>query len=79
MEMTFGLRAFFGYQPTPSGEIFWFQNTPQPTEPQPAESNDDDQHWKARLVEQHRGPRPHCWPGLHVEAPQLRALPHRTV
>jgi 2-polyprenyl-6-methoxyphenol hydroxylase-like FAD-dependent oxidoreductase len=28
MYMTFGLRAFFGYQVTPWGEIYWFQNTP---------------------------------------------------
>ncbi len=55
MEMTFGLRAFFGYQVTPSGEIFWFQNTPEPTEPQETSSGDDeDRRWKARLLELHR-------------------------
>jgi FAD-dependent urate hydroxylase len=52
MEMTFGLQAFFGYQVTPSGEIFWFQNTPEPTEPEAAVSGDDER-WKARLVELH--------------------------
>jgi FAD-dependent urate hydroxylase len=26
MRMTFGKKAFFGYQVTPSGEIYWFQN-----------------------------------------------------
>jgi 2-polyprenyl-6-methoxyphenol hydroxylase-like FAD-dependent oxidoreductase len=57
MQMTFGLRAFFGYQVTPSGEIFWFQNTPEPTEPQAADSGETgegDGGWKARLVELHR-------------------------
>jgi 2-polyprenyl-6-methoxyphenol hydroxylase-like FAD-dependent oxidoreductase len=53
MEMTFGLRAFFGYQVTPSGETFWFQNTPEPTEPQAAD-NGNDERWKTRLVELHR-------------------------
>ncbi|MGH9209231.1 MAG: FAD-dependent oxidoreductase [Acidimicrobiales bacterium] len=53
MEMTFGLRAFFGYQVTPSGEIFWFQNTPEPTEPAAADSDDDSERWKQRLVELH--------------------------
>jgi FAD-dependent urate hydroxylase len=53
MEMTFGLRAFFGYQVTPSGEIFWFQNTPEATEPEAADRG-NDQRWKARLVELHR-------------------------
>ena len=53
MEMTFGLRAFFGYQVTPSGEIFWFQNTPEATEPKAADRG-NDQRWKARLVELHR-------------------------
>jgi 2-polyprenyl-6-methoxyphenol hydroxylase-like FAD-dependent oxidoreductase len=54
MEMTFGLRAFFGYQVTPSGEIFWFQNTSEPTEPEPARTGDDDGRWKDRLVALHR-------------------------
>jgi len=53
MEMTFGLRAFFGYQVTPSGEMYWFQNTPEPTEPQ-ATSSGDHGPWKARLIELHR-------------------------
>jgi 2-polyprenyl-6-methoxyphenol hydroxylase-like FAD-dependent oxidoreductase len=57
MEMTFGLRAFFGYQVTPSGEIFWFQNTPEPTDPtglQAGGLGGDDQRWKTRLVQLHR-------------------------
>lgn len=53
MQMTFGLRAFFGYQVTPSGEIFWFQNTPEPTEPEPTDI-DDQERWKARLLDLHR-------------------------
>jgi FAD-dependent urate hydroxylase len=31
--MTFGTKGFFGYQVVPSGEIFWFQNSAQATEP----------------------------------------------
>jgi len=57
MQMTFGLRAFFGYQVTPSGEIFWFQNTPEPTEPEAVgsdETGQSDGGWKAHLVELHR-------------------------
>jgi 2-polyprenyl-6-methoxyphenol hydroxylase-like FAD-dependent oxidoreductase len=54
MEMTFGLRAFFGYQVTPSGEIYWFQNTPESAEPQVTGNGDGDERWKARLVELHR-------------------------
>jgi 2-polyprenyl-6-methoxyphenol hydroxylase-like FAD-dependent oxidoreductase len=33
MHMTFGTRGFFGYQVTPSGEIFWFQNLVRFDEP----------------------------------------------
>lgn len=47
MEMTFGLRALFGYQVTPSGEIFWFQNTPEPANRLAGDSREDDKQWKA--------------------------------
>lgn len=33
MRMTFGKKAFFGYQVTPSGEVYWFQNFHQASEP----------------------------------------------
>jgi FAD-dependent urate hydroxylase len=31
--MIFGKRAFFGYAVAPDGEVWWFANVPQPTEP----------------------------------------------
>jgi FAD-dependent urate hydroxylase len=30
--MVFGRRAFFGYTASPSGEVYWFSNIPQPNE-----------------------------------------------
>lgn len=49
--MIFGKRAFFGYAVAPDGEVWWFANVPQPTEPArdslAATSADD---WKRRLI-----------------------------
>jgi FAD-dependent urate hydroxylase len=42
-EMIFGSKGFFGYVPAPDGEVWWFANLPQPSEPprgQPTESVD---------------------------------------
>ena len=56
MRMTFGLRGFFGYQVAPSGEIYWFENVAQPTEPDRRElAAIPDHEWRRRLLELHRG------------------------
>ncbi len=56
MRMTFGRQGFFGYQVVPSGEIYWFENFHELTEPDRDEleaiPNED---WRARLLERHRG------------------------
>jgi 2-polyprenyl-6-methoxyphenol hydroxylase-like FAD-dependent oxidoreductase len=55
MHMTFGKRGFFGYQVTPSGEIFWFQNMPRKTEPDREEIDAaSDGEWREELLEVHR-------------------------
>jgi 2-polyprenyl-6-methoxyphenol hydroxylase-like FAD-dependent oxidoreductase len=36
--MIFGRRAFFGYVPAPSGEVWWFANVPRADEPAPGET-----------------------------------------
>ena len=49
--MIFGKRAFFGYAVAPDGEVWWFANVPQPTEPArgslAATSTDK---WKRHLI-----------------------------
>lgn len=49
--MIFGKRAFFGYALAPDGEVWWFANMPQPTEPVrsslAATSSDE---WRRRLM-----------------------------
>lgn len=49
--MLFGKRAFFGYIGSPSGEVWWFANPPNPRELTPAElaALTSDQ-WKERLI-----------------------------
>lgn len=49
--MIFGKRAFFAYAVAPDGEVWWFANVPQPTEPArgslAAISTDE---WRRRLI-----------------------------
>ncbi len=55
MHMTFGKRGFFGYQVTPSGEIFWFQNMIQKTGPDREELDAvSDDEWRGELLGVHR-------------------------
>lgn len=53
--MTFGKKEFFGYQVVPSGEIYWFENLYQPTEPdrEQLDAVPDDQ-WRQKLLDRHR-------------------------
>ncbi|MCY1082825.1 FAD-dependent oxidoreductase [Archangium lansingense] len=54
MHMTFGKRAFFGYFVPTAGEIFWFNNLPQPEEPsRGALSSLSAEEWRRRLLEVH--------------------------
>ena len=49
-EMIFGKRAFLGYAAEPGGEVWWFANVPQPTEPAPGEAEfDPTRSWRERL------------------------------
>ncbi len=61
-EMVFGKRAFFGYAVAPDGQIWWFANPPQRTEPAPGElAGLTTEHWRARLRELFAGDRtPAC-------------------
>ncbi len=55
MRMTFGVNGFFGYQKVPTGEIFWFENHEQQTEPERGELDRiSSTEWKARLLNRHR-------------------------
>jgi 2-polyprenyl-6-methoxyphenol hydroxylase-like FAD-dependent oxidoreductase len=55
MRMTFGLRGFFGYQVAPSGEIYWFENFTEPTEPDRAQLDAvPDMQWRVQMLERHR-------------------------
>lgn len=52
--MFFGRRAFFSYFVRPDGEVYWFNNTPQPREPSREELRElDPRAWHARLLELH--------------------------
>jgi 2-polyprenyl-6-methoxyphenol hydroxylase-like FAD-dependent oxidoreductase len=53
MRMTFGLHGFFGYQVTPQGEAFWFQNLHQAEPPRRDEPAPADESWRRRLLEAH--------------------------
>ncbi|MHA6621648.1 FAD-dependent oxidoreductase [Pseudonocardia sp. DLS-67] len=61
-EMVFGKRAFFGYAVAPDGQVWWFANPPQRTEPAPGElAALTTEHWRARLRELFAGDRmPAC-------------------
>jgi 2-polyprenyl-6-methoxyphenol hydroxylase-like FAD-dependent oxidoreductase len=53
--MTFGMEGFFGYQVVPSGEIYWFENFHQPTEPDRGELDAIPiDEWRAKLLDIHR-------------------------
>ncbi len=55
MRMTFGTKGFFGYQVVPSGEVFWFENFQEPTEPdrKQLEEIPHDQY-RRKLLDVHR-------------------------
>jgi 2-polyprenyl-6-methoxyphenol hydroxylase-like FAD-dependent oxidoreductase len=49
--MLFGKRAFFGYIVSPSGEVWWFANPPNPRElPSTELAAMTSDQWKARLI-----------------------------
>ncbi|MGW5173648.1 FAD-dependent oxidoreductase [Streptomyces sp. NPDC004082] len=53
--MVFGLRGFFGYQVMAPGDVWWFENHPEPRERTFAElAETDDAQWVAALAERHR-------------------------
>jgi FAD-dependent urate hydroxylase len=55
MRMTFGTDGFFGYQVTPSGEVYWFENFRQLTEPDRKELQTvSDEEWRQTLLGIHR-------------------------
>ncbi len=55
MQMVFGRRGFFGYSVTPTGEVYWFSNLPQPQEPERAALRAiSDDEWRQRLLDLHR-------------------------
>jgi 2-polyprenyl-6-methoxyphenol hydroxylase-like FAD-dependent oxidoreductase len=54
MRMIFGLRGFFGYQVVPSGEVFWFENFHQASEPERSVLDAvPDLEWRQGLLELH--------------------------
>ena len=53
MRMIFGRRGFFGWQVTPSGEAFWFENFHQRTPPGFGRMTDAE--WREHLLALHRG------------------------
>lgn len=58
MRMTFGTKGFFGYQVVSSGEVFWFENYQEPTEPdrEQLEAIPND-GYQQKLLDMHRGDR----------------------
>jgi FAD-dependent urate hydroxylase len=61
-EMVFGKRAFFGYAVAPDGQVWWFANPPQRTEPAAGElASLTTEHWRGRLRDLFAGDRtPAC-------------------
>lgn len=52
--MTFGTKAFFGYQVVPSGEVYWFENFHQSTAPNQGELDEiPDDEWRSKLLMKH--------------------------
>lgn len=55
MRMTFGVNGFFGYQKVSTGEIYWFENHEQSTEPDRAELETiPTGQWREKLLQLHR-------------------------
>jgi hypothetical protein len=55
MYMTFCLKGFFGYQVLDSGEIYWFENFHQATEPDLRELDAlPGDRWQQKLLDLHR-------------------------
>ncbi|MFM9608645.1 FAD-dependent monooxygenase [Streptomyces niveiscabiei] len=55
MRMSFCYKGFFGYQTTPGGEVYWFENYHEPVEPGRGETERTPHEvWKKRLLERHR-------------------------
>lgn len=55
MQMVFGRRGFFGYSVTPTGEVYWFSNLPQPQEPErKVLQATSEEAWRQRLLDLHR-------------------------
>lgn len=53
--MTFGMKGFFGYQVVPSGEIYWFENFHQSTEPDRKQLDAiPADEWRQKLLDRHR-------------------------
>jgi len=48
--MMFGRRAFFGYIPSPSGEVWWFANPPGPELTRAELASLTSEQWKERLT-----------------------------
>ena len=56
MKLTFGTKGFFGYQVTPSGEVYWFENLREPAEPDRARLQAvPHDRWREKLLEVHHG------------------------
>jgi FAD-dependent urate hydroxylase len=52
IQMIFGKRCFFGYMPSPTGEVWWFANPARDHEPTREElSAIDDAAWRRELLE----------------------------
>ncbi|MFI5998163.1 FAD-dependent oxidoreductase [Streptomyces sp. NPDC051362] len=50
-QMMFGKRAFFGFVPSPDGQVWWFANLPHPKEPdRGALAGVDPEVWRHRLT-----------------------------
>jgi 2-polyprenyl-6-methoxyphenol hydroxylase-like FAD-dependent oxidoreductase len=48
--LIFGLRAFFGYQATPSGDVIWFANVPRPVITQAERDATSHDAWRRKLA-----------------------------
>ena len=50
-QFVFGSRAFFGWIPAPSGEIYWFTNLPQASEPERQQfTTISQEEWRQQLL-----------------------------
>lgn len=49
--LIFGYRAFFGYQATPSGDVVWFANVPEPKITSAQRETTSPAGWRDRLIE----------------------------